>query len=237
MDKQLKKLSIEYVRIPAVYGKNLTEEEKKKHYDKKKNIQDDLNDGELGCALSHRTAQEKVYNEKISYGLVLEDDVTLPDNFKEIVEREIAKNTSGSKWDYLSFDYFAYGLDFFNLWLPGIKDIARQKKGILEKTFFIATSLMKGIYLLALLSLEQIQITVYKNCAISPIKTPSFAGAYILTNRGAKKLLSVSDKIVYIADRLPIVARKKVNLNFKIYTPLVVRQLKEVFDSNLHTTQ
>lgn len=84
---------------------------------------------------------------------------------------------------------------------------------------------------------EQLQMLCNKNCAITPLKTPSFAGAYLITNKGAKKLLSVHEKILYLADRLPIVARKKVNLKFKIYTPLVVKQLKEVFDSNLHIAQ
>jgi GR25 family glycosyltransferase involved in LPS biosynthesis len=235
MDEQLTKTNITYTRIQAVYGKELSSDERKKYYNEEAKGEHRLNDGELGCALSHRKALEETVQKKEGYALVLEDDVALPENFKDILEREIKKNKQNSQWDYVSFDYFAYGLPFIKLWLPGIHTIIKNKKGMLSKSVCILSSFLKCIPLCLLLLAEEIQKNLYKNRTITPLKPTSFAGAYLLTYDGAQKILSVSDTILYIADRLPIVAKQQKSLRFKIYTPLVVRQLKHVFSSNLHS--
>lgn len=234
MEKRLQDLGISFTRLPAVYGKTIDEVTKEKYYDssllpKHKG----LSPGELGCAISHRMAYENFMNAKEDYTLILEDDVELPDNFKKILNDEILKNTNNS-WDYLSFDYFAYGFDFIALWIPGVIRIAQKKQGVLSKVVFSTKLLVKIVPMLLLSLAEELQKNLWRNCAITPIKSTAFAGAYLLTKEGASKLLAVHDKIMYLADRLAPIARRKTRLRFKIYNPLIVRQLKDQFISNLH---
>ena len=89
MDVQLKRLGIPYERFRAVSPKkeDLSSEysetlalEKGKHA---------LLPGEIGCAISHKRIYEKLLKEEFKYGLILEDDVELPENFKQIIECEI----------------------------------------------------------------------------------------------------------------------------------------------------
>ena len=136
-------------------------------------------------------------------------------------------------WEYLSFDYYAYGFPFLRLWIPGVISILKSKDGLISKIIFSATIIVKLPFVLCASLYEEIQKLVCKDAPITPIRPIYFAGCYLITRAGAQKLLSVHDKILYIADRLPNVARKQNNLNFKIYTPLVVTQLKETFASNL----
>lgn len=42
--------------------------------------------GGIGCALSHYNIYKKIINEKINRCLILEDDITIPDNFNEMCE-------------------------------------------------------------------------------------------------------------------------------------------------------
>ena len=110
MNLELKRIGLEYSRQPAVYGKMLTEKEVSALYDYEysgNNNLGNMNLGEIGCALSHRSVYEKIIREDIDYTLVLEDDVLLPDNFKEVVGEVISLNKASDSWDYLSFDYYA----------------------------------------------------------------------------------------------------------------------------------
>lgn len=228
MDEQLCRIGIKYTVLPAVLGKNLSPLQKQKYCEENTG----LNDGEIGCALSHKKIQQTIVSENIPYTLVLEDDVLLPDNLKEIIEKQIKKNVLNT-WDYLSFDYYAYGYSFLGLWFPGVAQIYKNKKNALSKIFFIMSCFCKLFAILAVCSIEEIQKTFFKNNPVSPMRSISFTGAFLLTNTGAKKLLAVGDKIQYLADALPNIARKKIGLQFKIYTPLMVRQMKETFTSNI----
>ena len=44
-----------------------------------------------GCALSHKLILEKSSCENLDYVLILEDDVELPLNFKQILDEELSK--------------------------------------------------------------------------------------------------------------------------------------------------
>ena len=86
MAEQLNRLGIEFERIEAVYGKELSAEEKRLAVNRFRwwCARGTMpRDGEIGCALSHIAA----YRDFIASGedccCVLEDDCTLKDGFKE----------------------------------------------------------------------------------------------------------------------------------------------------------
>lgn len=45
-----------------------------------------LNDGEVGCALSHRNVYNKINNEEIKYALILEDDALIEADILEFLD-------------------------------------------------------------------------------------------------------------------------------------------------------
>ena len=66
--------------IKAIDGKCLSEEELTNRFDRKLAYQRygrNLNVGEIGCTLSHYQCYQKILREKLSYVLILEDDVTI----------------------------------------------------------------------------------------------------------------------------------------------------------------
>lgn len=80
MDDRLKRLNIGYERIPAVYGKSLSLEERHKQFRKFRSffaIGRKLSDGEIGCALSHLSVYRKMIAAEIPVALILEDDVAV----------------------------------------------------------------------------------------------------------------------------------------------------------------
>lgn len=85
LESQFQKLSIDnYQFIEAVYGADLTEEEIRGYvYDYPNCF---LTPGEIGCALSHIQIYKMMVEEEIPYALVLEDDVTLPDDFADFLQ-------------------------------------------------------------------------------------------------------------------------------------------------------
>ena len=92
MDEQLKRLDIEYERIPAVYGAHLSKEERKKNFSAFRSFCATgyrMRDGEIGCALSHCKIYKKMVEDKISFALICEDDI--------IIEKEIINVISSIK--------------------------------------------------------------------------------------------------------------------------------------------
>lgn len=66
-------------RFPAINGRKLNKEQLiKKGIISKKNI---LKMGQIGCALSHINVLRLIKEQSEPYGLILEDDVIIPDNF------------------------------------------------------------------------------------------------------------------------------------------------------------
>ncbi|WP_130835226.1 glycosyltransferase family 25 protein [[Erwinia] mediterraneensis] len=84
MQAQCEMLGLSYEIIDAVNGKDFSKEEVKKHTR--------LNNyaflpGEIGCSLSHIYIYKKMLTDNIEEALVLEDDVLLPDNLPNILEK------------------------------------------------------------------------------------------------------------------------------------------------------
>lgn len=101
MHQQLEQLNIEYVRVPAVYGKELTDSEIDAVYDNKKNLakyDKELNVGEIGCYLSHVNCWNMMVEQQLDYALILEDDSILHSEFVSLID-SIGKLSS--QWDYI----------------------------------------------------------------------------------------------------------------------------------------
>lgn len=78
MSNSFKKYNFKnWERVDAVYGKNLPDLEK---YGKI------LNPSQIGCYKSHLKAYEKIIEQNLEYGVILEDDVTLTDWFPKLEE-------------------------------------------------------------------------------------------------------------------------------------------------------
>lgn len=84
---QLKRLGLSYEILDAVDGRGF-DVGAHPAYDKKRRLfyGRDLTGGELGCTLSHRKAMEEIIARDLPYGIILEDDVLLTDDFKNVVE-------------------------------------------------------------------------------------------------------------------------------------------------------
>jgi glycosyl transferase family 25 len=114
IEQQLTALNIPFERVPGIDGR-ITDfgTEYSEALAIEKNGAS-LTKGELGCAASHKRCHTIALQNE--YTLILEDDVLLPKDFKNILEREIKKNTITRKWEYLSFDYPSMGITFIQRW-------------------------------------------------------------------------------------------------------------------------
>lgn len=95
---------IEFERIPAVYGKDLSEQQITEFYDSARNAvgyKKPLGVGELGCYLSHIKCWQKIIEEELDYALILEDDFKLTESFKDF-ERVFSDLAN---WDYVRIAY------------------------------------------------------------------------------------------------------------------------------------
>ena len=85
---RLAELRIQYERFPAIYGKTLSEAEKKEYANRfawwcLRGLQ--MRDGELGCALSHLGVYKKIIDASIDIAVILEDDAILFDCFPKVI--------------------------------------------------------------------------------------------------------------------------------------------------------
>ena len=89
MGRQLQSLNLAYEILPAVRGKSLTAEERRRNYDEDRCIRTvghSLSAGVLGCSLSHIAFYRKVVESDISHALVLEDDAWLNPNLPQLLD-------------------------------------------------------------------------------------------------------------------------------------------------------
>lgn len=225
MDRQLSRLGFSFERISGILGKNI--KDNPEYYNENLAISLNgapLSDGELGCSASHILAYKKIVDENIGYALIFEDDVVLPNNFKEIIDSVLSKNNS---FDYLLFDYPPVGFWFIKYWCN------MTIKAIKNKPSYLFYAILKAPYIISLSLYEGFRNNYMPSGPKKFLRPLYFAGAYIITLDGAKKMLSLSKPIVYPADRLPNQARVKAGLVFRGYTPLVVHQDRTSFESNI----
>ena len=86
IDSQLKALGVEYERISAIYGKNLSVEQQRVAYSPFRwwcAIGRPIAPAEIGCALSHHSIYRRIVDENLPCACILEDDVALAPNFAQ----------------------------------------------------------------------------------------------------------------------------------------------------------
>lgn len=103
--KQLDKQKLNFTRIPAINGKQLTEKEIEKNCTQfaqmfcPRNI--------IGCAMSHKAVWQRIIDNGDDYAIVLEDDCKLVKNFKHKLNHCLKELMSfDPKWDFLYLGYF-----------------------------------------------------------------------------------------------------------------------------------
>ena len=91
-DAELKKHGIVYQRISAVDGRPFNVSQFERYNSSRSNAYTgrDLIGSELGCYLSHKKALEAFVASNAEFGLILEDDLHLVDDFKSILDQTIA---------------------------------------------------------------------------------------------------------------------------------------------------
>lgn len=97
--RQLDALGIHFERIRAVQGKSLTRDERKRMVASFRSLMAcgrRLNDGEIGCSLSHVAIYRDMVEKSVGVALVLEDDLVLQPGFREAIE-EIARVADPTK--------------------------------------------------------------------------------------------------------------------------------------------
>lgn len=106
---ELDKYNIPFERIPAIYGKDLSEQELNSIYDQVKNKQyykTDMSIGEIGCYLSHIKCWQKIIDDDLDYAVILEDDFKLSDNFAHF--QSIFTNLKN--WDFIRIAFASRGV-------------------------------------------------------------------------------------------------------------------------------
>lgn len=226
IEKRLNDLGAEYLIVDGVYG---DDKRVVNRYNEEMAIKEHgkpLTFGEKGCAMAHALVYEKILKENIEYSLILEDDILLPDNFINIVEKEI--NKKNKKWDWLSFDYRYVGYPFLKSW------IIANVKTIKENPLFIFYALIKTPYIILLSIFEGLRNRFF-NGAKRFYRPLYNAGAYVVTLSGASKMIFFTKPLRLTADQLPNVVRFKTDFNLYGYVPLIVSQ--NINDYETHTSR
>ncbi len=247
MTKQLNKLEIEFEKLEAINGKEYLITNESEH-DENPNIEKygkKMTAGEIGCALSHKRCYQKFLNDPIyknvKYLLILEDDIKLDKNFKNILEEEIKKNDKKYKWNYLQLNYCItknlksiffsipkkYGdqyrlLKIINSPINKLKRIPIFIFGPLFSSFFID-----------FLRFFQVKI---KGVHKFRIRNSFLTGAYLIDKNVAKILLKLTEKIIFPADittAIRLYKYRSKKMNFYFYAPLIAEQDRGTFKSSI----
>ena len=99
--QRLADAGLSFTRIPAVYGADLSADEKAKHYSKELNANlfyRELNDGEIGAYLSHRKAWQEIVDRELDYAIIFEDDFILQGDINQAISNI---NAIPFSWDYI----------------------------------------------------------------------------------------------------------------------------------------
>ena len=92
MQTQLQSLGLKFEFFTAVDGQALTAQQVSYYDDdlRKKTgwFNHKLANNEIACVLSHLQIWEKMWKENIEHAIILEDDITLDEDFAQIINRE-----------------------------------------------------------------------------------------------------------------------------------------------------
>lgn len=234
MEEQLHSLDISFSRFSAIYGKEINAYD---YIDAEKSLRVEgrkLSPGDIGTALSHRSVYEQIIQNNFDYALILEDDVLLPKNFKEIVIREVQRNqeVGGTSWEYLAFDYGPMDLSLFGIWFRSYPVLLSRATPV-GKAKILAYGFLKFFFIIPIFLFEIIRNYFRRSYsgAVRFYRPMYNAGAYIVTMSGADKLVKLATPVYCTSDRLHNQARVKSNLKVRWFAPAIVRQARERFGS------
>ncbi|WP_111978239.1 glycosyltransferase family 25 protein [Algibacillus agarilyticus] len=103
--QQCDALGLRFDRVDAVRGSELPASEKARYYNPNVNKQKydkQLNDGEIGCYLSHVSCWQQVVDNKLDFALILEDDAILTTNIPLFIQKI---QTLTQNWDYIKLSH------------------------------------------------------------------------------------------------------------------------------------
>lgn len=96
MEEQARSLGLKFEIIPAISGKELTDEDLACYDSKKRSLYmpSMMSRNEIACVISHRTALKTFVESGAKYGIILEDDALLMPNFLDAVQ-ELTQHLHG----------------------------------------------------------------------------------------------------------------------------------------------
>jgi len=99
---QLEAINVPFERIDAFDGRNLSDEfveQVSPAHIVKKSYHRALSKAEVACSLSHKKAWQQIIDDELDFGVILEDDVDLLDNFSEVLT--LLAELPHSDWDFI----------------------------------------------------------------------------------------------------------------------------------------
>ncbi|AQS35375.1 glycosyltransferase involved in LPS biosynthesis [Shewanella psychrophila] len=94
-------IGLPFERVSGVMGNQLTPEQINEVYDTETNLRrydKKLNEGEIGCYMSHMSCWKKIVDEQLDFALILEDDILPRPQIVECLKRF---ETVSLDWDYI----------------------------------------------------------------------------------------------------------------------------------------
>ncbi len=229
MEEQLRSLDLKYEIIEGTDGLELTDTDIRNLYSKErslKHLREPLRTNEIACADSHLRVYQTILDRDLPQTLILEDDAILSRDILKILDPNFLRHAD---YDWLQLDYPTVGWPFLKKWLQG--SLIYSKRNFL----FIFYALLKLPYITVLSLYESWR---EKRCRKKGLSVVSFArplylaSAYIVTKRGAEKLIKTGRPIAFAADMLPNKTRVMNNLKMKAICPPLAYQDK-AFDSDI----
>ena len=230
MEKQLQSLGLPYEFISATNGYQISDEEVSGIYSAQMAQAahgHQLSKTQIACADSHRRIYEIMKARKLPWALILEDDVCLDTRIVSILNDSFIQ---ASHADWLQIDYPSFNLQFMKHWWRA----TMVRTGRLP--LFILYALVKLPILLILGAYEYLRgLWAHKHtpAAVNFPRPLYLTGAYIITLAGAEKVLPLCTPIRFAADQLQNKARVKTQLILRGIVPILAKQDRKQFDSNL----
>jgi glycosyl transferase family 25 len=213
-----------------VYAKEMTEDEIAQVYDDIKSRKEregkPLNRGEIGCALSHFKVYQKIIDENLPYALIFEDDACIDKSFLKIYHKLSKKTPKSFSWEYLLGNYTIFDKKGSKDYIHYLKTTYQKRINIYIKLYLLMIGASCVDYLLEKMG------KLFGPMIMKRFKPLYLMAGYFITNKGAKKLLSVHPKVFLPSDILPEWSRKKVDLKMYAIVPLLIKQ-DSAFETNI----
>lgn len=209
---EFERIGLDFERLPAVDGRDLTEDQIFQHYSpelNRKKYFKPLSKPEIGLYMSHLKACERIISENLDFGIILEDDIVLKNGFKMIPQVLCSLN---EKWNYIK------------LIAPGKKKKINER---IQVAVEIPIRLNIESYLKDTNSTNNERIIETSTIGVPAIfelitwkKPPIGTSAYAITIDGAKEFLSKRSKFFRPID---------VDLQYEWETSLKIQGLRPFF--------